>query len=90
MSPNTLVRRGVETHRSPRLTTVTESQKAKLVVKVARTAMKQMGQTAALQACFNESFDKDSLMAELIEDVWYTRMMVNVKKVKKSNQSHKK
>ena len=36
-----------------RLEFVTESQKAKLVVKVAHTALKQMGQTAALQACFN-------------------------------------
>ena len=79
MSPNTLVRRGVETHRSPRLTIVTESQKAKLVVKIAHTTMKSMGQTAALQVCFNESFDKDSFIAGLIEDAWYTRMMVNLK-----------
>ena len=79
MSPNTLVRRGVETHKSPRLTIVTESQKAKLVVKIALTAMKHMGQTAALQACFNESFDKDSFIAGLIEDARYTKMMVNPK-----------
>ena len=90
MSPNALVRRGVQTHRSPRLTIVTEFQKAKPVVKVVHTAMKQMGQTAALQACFNESFDKGSFMAGLTEDAWYTRMMVNLKKVKKSNQSNKK
>ena len=90
MSLNTLVRRGVQTFRSPRLTIVTESLKAKLVVKVAHTAMKQMGQTAALQSCFNESFDKDSFMAGLIENAWHTRIMVNFKKAKKSNQSHKK
>ena len=90
MSPDTLVRRGVETHKIPRLTIVTESQKARLVAKIAHTAMKNMGQTAALQACFNEGFDKDSFMAGLIEDARYTRMMVNLKKVKKVNQSSKK
>ena len=41
-----------------------------------------MGQTAALQVCFNESFHKDSFMAGLIEDARYTRMMVNLKKRK--------
>ena len=40
MSPNTLVIRGVEKCTSPRLTTVTQSQKAKLVKKIAQTAMK--------------------------------------------------
>ena len=35
---------------------------------------------AALQACFNESFDKDSFMAGLIEDARYTRMMVEKKR----------
>ena len=39
-----------------------------------------MGQMAALQACFNESFDKDSFMAGLIEDAGYTRMMVEKKR----------
>ena len=81
MSPNILVRRGVQTHRSPRLTVVTESQKAKLVVKVACAAMKEMDQIAALQECFNERFEKDSFMAGLIEDAQYTRMMVHLKKV---------
>ena len=51
MSPNTLVRRGVEKCTSPRLQIVTESQKVQLVNKIAHTAMKSMGQTAALQAC---------------------------------------
>ena len=88
MSPNTLVRSGVKTHRSPRLTLVTESQKVKLAREIAHRAIKQMGQTAALQVCFNESFDKDSFMAGLIEDARYTRMMVEKKK--KSKQSHKK
>ena len=82
MSPNTLVRSGVETCRSPRLTLVTESQKAKLAREIAHRALKKMGQTAALQACFNESFDKDSFMAGLIQDARYTRMMVKKKKEK--------
>ena len=80
MNPNTLVRRGVETCRTPRLTLITESQKAKLAGEIAQRAMKQMSQMAALQVCFNESFDKDSFMAGLIEDARYTRMMVEKKK----------
>ena len=43
MSHNTLVRSGVETHRSPRLTLFTESQKAKLAREIAHRAIKKMG-----------------------------------------------
>ena len=80
MSPNTLVRRGIETRRSPRLTLVTESQKVKLAEEIAHRAIKKIGQMTALQVCFNESFDKDSFMAGLIEDTRYTRMMVEIKR----------
>ena len=43
MSPNTLVRSGVETCRSPRLTLVTESQEAKLAREIAQRAIKKNG-----------------------------------------------
>ena len=83
LSPNTLVKKGVPQRRRPRLTMLTQGQKAKIAAKLVHSAMQEMGKTAALQACFYETFDKDRFMAGLIEDARYTRMMVNMKKVAK-------
>ena len=47
MNPNTLVTRGVETCRSPRLTLVTESQKAKLAREIAHRAIKKNGSNSS-------------------------------------------
>ena len=48
MSPNTLVRSGVETRRSPRLTLVTESQKAKLAGEIAHQTNGSNGSTSGV------------------------------------------
>ena len=64
----TLVRHEVQPRRtSPRLTPMSFSERSKLAHAIAVRAVKQMGQTVALQACFNKSFDKEDFMRGLIE-----------------------
>ena len=68
LSPVTLVRCDVQPRRtSPRLTPMSFSERSKLAHTIAVRAVKQMGQTVALQVCFNKSFDKEDFMRELIE-----------------------
>ena len=68
MSPVTLVQRDVQRRRtSPRWTPMSFRERSKLAHTIAVRAVKQMGQTVALQACFNESFDKEDFMRGLIE-----------------------
>ena len=68
LSPVTLVRRDVQQRRTRlRLTPMSFSENSKLTHTIAVRAVKQMGQTVALQACFNESFDKEDFMRGLIE-----------------------
>ena len=68
LSPVTLVRCDIQPRRtSPRLTPMSFSERSKLAHTIAVRAVKQMGQTVALQACFNESFDKEDFMRGLIE-----------------------
>ena len=61
MSPNTLVRRGVETHRSPGLTLVTESQKAKLAREIAQRAKWQYFRHASMKVLIKIASWLDSL-----------------------------
>ena len=68
MSPVTLVRRDVQRRRtSPRLNPMSFHERSKLAHTIAVRAVKQMGQTVALQAFFTESFDKEDFMRGLIE-----------------------
>ena len=46
---------------------MTFSEKAKLAHQIAIRAVTSMGQTVALQACFNESFDREDFMKDLVE-----------------------
>ena len=46
---------------------MTFAKKSKIANQIAKRAMASMGQTVALQACFNESFDKEDFMQGLAE-----------------------
>ena len=67
MSPLTLVHCDVPTRQSLRLTPMSFSKKSKLAHKISIRAMASMRQTAALQACFNESFDREEFMKDMVE-----------------------
>ena len=43
------------------------SERSKLAHTIAVRAVKQMGQTVALQVCFNESLDKEDFIRGMIE-----------------------
>ena len=73
MSPLTLVRRDVPTRQSPILTPMSFSKKAKLEHKIAIRPMASMGQTAALQACFNKLFNREEFMKDMVEKAKETK-----------------
>ena len=46
---------------------MSKGNKQKLARKIVKTVMEQMGRFTALKACFQESFDKDPFMENLIK-----------------------
>ena len=67
MSHTTLVHHDVPKRQRQRLTPMSFAEKAKLAHEIALRAVISMGQTVGLQACFNESFDMNDFMHDLVE-----------------------
>ena len=59
---------------------MTLAQKQKLAHQITETALKGIGGVVALQACLNESFDKDPFMSSLIERVKSIKTSLQQKK----------
>ena len=78
MNPTTLVHHDLPTRQSLRLTPMTFSKKAKLAHQIAVRAVTSMGQTVALQACFNDSCNREDFMKDLVE---------KAKQIKQSSQT---
>ena len=67
MSHTTLVCCDVLKRQRQRLTPISFAEKAKLAHEIALRAVTSMGQTAEIQACFNDSFNRDDFICDLVE-----------------------
>ena len=67
MSHTTLVCCDVPKRQRQRLTPISLAEKAKLAHEIALRAVASMGQTVGIRACFNESFDRDDFIHDLVK-----------------------